>query len=62
MNRMIRRFLPKGTDFSSLTRSRVKEIEQWMNRYPRETLGWKNANTVFWECLEDLGISTNLIV
>ena len=62
LNRMIRRFLPKGTDFSSLTRSRVKEIEQWMNRYPRETLGWKNANTVFWECLEDLGISTNLIV
>lgn len=62
LNRMIRRFLPKGTDFSSLTRSRVKEIEQWMNRYPRETLGWKSANTVFWECLEDLGISTNLIV
>lgn len=62
LNRMIRRFLPKGTSFATLTRSRVKEIEQWMNRYPRETLGWKSANTVFSQCLEDLGISTNLAV
>ena len=61
-NRIIRRFLPKGTDFSNLTRQKVKEIEQWMNRYPRETLGWKSANTVFSQCLEDLGISTNLAV
>lgn len=43
-NRIIRRFLPKGTDFSSLTRQKVKEIEAWMNDYPREKLGWKSAN------------------
>ena len=36
--------LPKGTDFSSLTRQKVKEIEAWMNDYPREKLGWKSAN------------------
>lgn len=48
-NRMIRRFLPKGTNFARLTRKRVKEIERWMNEYPREKLGWKSAATVFAE-------------
>ena len=62
LNRMIRRFLPKGTDFSNLTRQKVKEIEAWMNDYPREKLGWKSANRVFSECLENLGIYTNFIV
>ena len=62
LNRMIRRFLPKGTDFSTLTRSNVKEIERWMNEYPREKLGWKSANRVFSECLEELGIYTNFAV
>ena len=49
LNRMIRRFLPKKTSFRNLTRKRVKEIERWMNEYPREILGWKSAAAMFRE-------------
>ena len=51
-NRMIRRHLPKGTDFSKLTRQAVKEIEAWMNDYPRERLGWTTAKRAFMAAME----------
>lgn len=39
-NKMIRRFFPKGTDFSKITKKRIAEIQKWMNDYPRKSLGW----------------------
>lgn len=39
-NRMIRRFFPKGTDFSKVTKKQIAELQDWMNRYPRKVLGW----------------------
>ena len=39
-NRMIRRFFPKGTDFTKVTKRRIAEIQDWMNNYPRKSLGW----------------------
>lgn len=53
-NKMIRRKFPKGTDFNKVSRSEVKKAEEWMNNYPREILGWKTAEIVFAECLEEL--------
>lgn len=43
-NRMIRRFVPKGTDISKLSDSDVKRIQEWMNNYPRKILGYKTPN------------------
>lgn len=43
-NRMIRRWFPKGTDFSKVTKKRVAEIQNWMNNYPRKILGWYTPN------------------
>lgn len=40
-NRMIRRFFPKGTDFSQVTQKQVAAVQDWMNGYPRKILGWK---------------------
>lgn len=40
-NRMIRRFFPKGTDFSKVTRKQIRAVQDWMNNYPRKKLGWK---------------------
>lgn len=40
-NRMIRRFFPKGTNFATVTRKQVQEVQDWMNNYPRKILGWK---------------------
>ena len=41
---MIRRFIPKGTDISKVSETRIKEIEDWMNNYPRKILGYKTPN------------------
>ncbi len=38
---------PKGTDFDTVTAAEVKEVEDWINNYPREILGFKSASFVF---------------
>lgn len=43
-NRMIRRFIPKGTDISKLSDKDIKRIEEWMNDYPRKILGYRTPN------------------
>jgi len=44
INKMIRRFIPKGTDISKISNARIKYIESWINSYPRRILGYKSAN------------------
>jgi IS30 family transposase len=41
VNGLIRRYLPKGTDFSMITDHRIKEIENKLNSRPRKCLGFK---------------------
>lgn len=53
-NKMIRRKLPKGTDFGAVSAAAVKRAEDWINNYPREILGWKTAEICFRECLAAL--------
>ena len=43
-NRVIRRFIPKGSDISKVSEKEIKEIEKWINNYPRKILGYKSAN------------------
>lgn len=52
MNRLIRRFFPKGTSFDNITKERVKEVEAWINGYPRKILGWRSAADLFAEELQ----------
>lgn len=40
-NRMIRRWYPKGTDFTRITKKEIAELQNWMNHYPRRVLEWK---------------------
>lgn len=47
MNRLIRRFFPKGTNFDEVTKEQVAEAERWINNYPRKLLGWKSAADLF---------------
>ena len=42
-NKLIRRFIPKGTDIGIISKKMVKYIENWMNDYPRKILGYKSA-------------------
>lgn len=46
-NRILRRFLPKGTDFSQLKAETLQRIEDWVNNYPRKIFGYKTANDMY---------------
>ncbi len=39
INRMIRRFFPKGIDFDTVTTKQVQFVQDWINNYPRKILG-----------------------
>ena len=43
-NKLIRRFIPKGTDISKLKQKDIRRIENWMNNYPRKIHGYRSAN------------------
>ena len=43
-NRIIRRFIPKGSDIGEYSPLRIREIEDWMNRLHRESLGGRTAS------------------
>ena len=45
-NRILRRFIPKGTDIGSITAKELQQIEDWVNNYPRKILGYKSANQI----------------
>lgn len=41
INGLIRRYLPKGTDFSKIDKDQIKKIEKLINNRPRKCLGFK---------------------
>ena len=43
-NRILRRFIPKGSDIGQLTESELQKIENWVNNYPRKIFNYKSAN------------------
>lgn len=45
-NRMLRRFIPKGSDIGKITEEELQRIEDWVNNYPRKILGYKTANEI----------------
>lgn len=49
MNRIIRRFFPKGTNFDEVSEAEVARAELWMNNYPRRVLGWKSSAALFYQ-------------
>ncbi len=49
MNRIVRRFFPKGTNFDDVTSAEVAEVEKWLADYPRKILGWKTPRMLFEE-------------
>ena len=45
-NRMIRRFIPKGTNLALLSQEEISKIQAWMNNYPRKILGYRTPKQV----------------
>ena len=55
-NRMIRRRVPKGTDFTEITEDDTLAVQRWVNEYPRGILGGKCAGRVLLELAKEAGI------
>lgn len=46
-NKLIRRHVPKRSNFDNLTEEKVQAIEDWINDYPRKILGFATARELF---------------
>ncbi len=46
-NGLIRQYIPKGTDFSTLTEAELVKIEACLNTRPRKSLGYMTPNEMF---------------
>lgn len=53
-NKMIRRKIPKGTNFDNKTDAEIKEIENWINTYPRRIHNYKSASELFKKELKNI--------
>ena len=45
-NRMIRRWIPKGTVIDNISNEFIKQIEDWLNNYPRAMFAYKSSNVL----------------
>jgi IS30 family transposase len=46
-NSLLRQYFPKGTDFSKISRTRLKVVQDELNDRPRKTLGWHTPHEKF---------------
>lgn len=42
-NKLIRRFIPKGSEIGRVSLAQIKKIERWINNYPRKLFNYKSA-------------------
>jgi Transposase and inactivated derivatives, IS30 family len=53
-NRLIRRHIPKGTNFDKISAREIKKIEKWMNDYPRRMFNYQTAAELFTKEIEKI--------
>ena len=44
---MIRRMIPKGADLNKIPVKVIKEVERWLNNYPRGIFEYKTSEELF---------------
>ncbi len=54
LNREIRRLIPKGSDISKYSIQDIQQVEDWVNNYPREVLGYATSHELFEKELQKL--------
>ncbi len=54
MNREIRRRIPKGSNIAKYSNEEIRDIEHWLNHYPRRILGYATAQELFDEQVAQL--------
>ena len=53
---MIRRMVPKGTDFTGITKEDTLQVQRWINEYSCGILGGRCAGRVLLELAQGAGI------
>jgi len=48
-NRMIRRWIPKGTVITDLSHKFIQKVQDWLNNYLRAMFGYKSSNMILLE-------------
>lgn len=46
-NKLVRRKIPKGSDFDDKTDEEIADIEKWINTYPRRMFGFHTSHELF---------------
>lgn len=54
LNKMIRRWYPKGVSFANVTDTDIAKVENWMNNYPRGIFGYDTSEARYRKEVERL--------
>ena len=57
-NKLIRQYIPKGTDFSSLSDRFIHQIQIKINRRPRKKLNFESPKTVFFRKIANFALAS----
>ncbi len=57
-NKLIRQYIPKGTDFSSLTDAFIRKIQHKINRRPRKKLDFDTPKNVFFRKIANFALAS----
>ena len=56
-NKLIRQYIPKGTDFSTLTDAFIRKIQHKINRRPRKKLNFETPKDVFFRQINNFAVA-----
>lgn len=57
LNREIRRLIPKGSDIRAYSDRDIKNVEEWVNNYPRQIFNFATSNELFLQELNKLSVN-----
>lgn len=57
-NKLIRQYIPKGTDFNALTDKFIRKIQQKINRRPRKKLNFNSPLMVFFKLIANFAVAS----
>ena len=57
-NKLIRQYIPKGTDFSTLTDAFIRKVQYKINRRPRKKLNFESPKSVFFRLIVNFALAS----
>lgn len=57
-NKLIRQYIPKGTDFSTLTDAFIRSVQHKINRRPRKKLNFHSPKSVFFRQIDNFALAS----